>query len=272
MESESLIALAETNNLPKFQFMDETTHRWILQNNPEHSTDDKLPNVQAHVSWLCKQSIPREWFLEPCLIDSIHGLRHLYRTAYFCLLLIGNMQHSDIYTKCATIAGLLHDIRRLEDKEDKFHAARTADWFRQHLTEITSHFNLTLTAENIASIETAIALHEIPYEEFTQQQISQYQEHTMLVDLLKTADALDRYRLPKLKWWINDRYLHLTPSHAVKQIAYNITALSEGNFLRMNNSQESVLCAIRHLQLRHDPFNSDWHNTHIFYGTYSRGL
>lgn len=271
LDSESLVVLAEKHTLPKFQYMDEMTYRWILQNNPGYEVA-KLPNVQSDLSWLSTLNLPSEWFLEPRLVDSLHGLRHLLRTAYFSLCLIGDVPRQDINTKCAIIAALVHDIRRLDDKGDSGHAERSARWFRQHAVEVGSRFGSTLTVEDIVSIETAIALHEVPYKDFTLQQQSLYHEHAILVDLLKTADALDRYRLPKLKWWINDEYLRLVPSPAMKQIAFNLIALSEGNFLKLKDSQESVISATRHLQLRHDPTNAHWHNTHVFYGTYGRGL
>lgn len=271
LDSESLVALAEKHALPKFQYMDEATHRWILQNNPGYEVG-KLPNVQSDLSWLSTLSLPSEWFLEPRLVDSLHGLRHLLRTAYLSLCLIGDVSRRDTNAKCAAIAALVHDIRRLDDKGDSGHAERSAFWFKQHAIEVGLHFGLTFTPEDIISIETAIALHEVPYKDFTPQQQSLYHEHTVLVDLLKTADALDRYRLPKLKWWINDEYLHHVPSPAMKQVAFNLVALSEGNFLKLNNSYEGVMSATRHLQLRHDSINAHWHNTHVFYGTYGRGL
>jgi hypothetical protein len=47
------------------------------------------------------------------------------------------------------------------------------------------------------------------------------------VDIVKTADALDRYRLPKLKWWINDSYLRCLPPDWIKRTAYDLVVASE---------------------------------------------
>ncbi|MFJ4428362.1 hypothetical protein [Streptomyces bobili] len=49
----------------------------------------------------------------------------------------------------------------------------------------------------------AIALHDVPYNHFTAQQKCAYQAAPHLVDVLKAADCLDRYRLP-LQWWWPD--------------------------------------------------------------------
>lgn len=271
LDPESLVVLAEKRALPSFQYMDETTYQWILQNNPGYEVDN-LPNIQPDLLWLSTLSLPTEWFLEHRIVDSLHGLRHLLRTAYFTLCLVGDMPGQDIKVKNAAVAALVHDIRRRDDKGDSSHAERSARWFRTHATEVASHFGLELTPTEIASIEAAIALHEVPYRDFTLQQKSLYSKHRALTDLLKTADALDRYRLPKLKWWINDEYLSFIPSPNIKQIAFDLIALSEGNFLKLKDSHKSVMVATRHLHSRRDTAYINWNNTHVFYRSHGRGI
>jgi hypothetical protein len=211
MESEqSLVALAERHALPRFQYMDETTFRWILQNNPGYEISN-LPNIQSGLLWLSMLTLPTEWFLESRIVDSLHGSRHLLRTAYFIFVLTGELPNGGLDQKHAAIAALIHDIRRRNDKGDSGHAERSARWFRAHSAEVGQHFGVDLKPVDVAGIEAAVALHETPYVNFTSQQKELYYDHKILVDLLKTADALDRYRLPKLKWWINDEFCQLNP-------------------------------------------------------------
>jgi len=131
---------------------------------------------------------------------------------------------------------------------------------------------LDITPGDIISIAAAIELHEIPYDTFTLGQQELYRTNTLLVDVLKTADALDRYRLPKLKWWINDEHLRLRPSLSLKQIAFTVVATSEGNFLKQSDSHASVRSATKQGHSRYDPLHDHWHNTHVFYTPYRRGL
>jgi hypothetical protein len=69
----------------------------------------------------------------------------------------------------------------------------------------------------------------------------EYLKHKEIIDLLKTADALDRYRLPKLKWWINDDFVIVIPDESEKSFAYNLVINSEKNYLSINDSVKSVL-------------------------------
>ena len=59
--------------------------------------------------------------------------------------------------------------------------------------------------------------------------------------MLRIADALDRYRLPKTKWWISNNVLKYSVPTRFKKIAFEFMVKSEQNFLDGKSSKESVL-------------------------------
>ncbi|HSW65651.1 MAG TPA: HD domain-containing protein [Bacillota bacterium] len=217
------------------------TCQWIIANNPHYTASRPAYSRQAAAS-LARFPIDTAWFQNPLLIDSLHGLRHLYRTAYFCMRLLehtGTLDSED--SDLIIVAALLHDIQRLDDKADEGHASRSALWVISNLPRLSQTWNLKLNAEHIAKIEAVIALHETPYNSFSPEQQHLYTQHKSLVDILKTADALDRYRLPKLTWWPDDKHLALIPPKELKQEAYQLVAASELSFLKGVGSGDSVI-------------------------------
>lgn len=264
----SLVDLASHHQLPRFQYMDETTCEWIAEQDPNY-TIDHLPDISDLSDWLSSLAISPEWFLEPKLLDSLHGLRHLWRSAFMSLYLAKAIDLDKKQTKLAVMAALLHDIRREDDKGDEGHAIRSAAWFRKNATMIARAWNTKFTSDDIVAIETAIVLHETPYNKFTGKQQALYDQYSTLVDIIKTADALDRYRLPKLKWWPNDKYLQLVPSPSLKQLSFEVVVSSERAFLQSGKSYRSVIWAIDVLETRYTsniPLN-DWAKAHIAYSS-----
>jgi hypothetical protein len=226
-------------------------------------THQPQPSSEADI--FLNLPVPEEWFLEKRIIDSLHGLRHLRRTAHYGLCLAAELNLGLDQTKLVAIAALLHDIHRQDDKGDPGHAARSAQWFLASIQHITQTWKMDIDPEEAGSIAVAISLHETAYEHFSASQNSLYSKHKLLVDVIKTADALDRYRLPKLTWWIDDRYLRIVPSGSLKQLAYEIVLASEKNFLQGQTSFESVSRGIETVQHQQQQLALHWANAHIIY-------
>jgi hypothetical protein len=74
---------------------------------------------------------------------------------------------------------------------------------------------------------TAVALHDIPHHSFTADQAVIYRKHPDAVDLLKAADALDRYRLPLTRWWPDPDRLRLTVPTWLYPLAHDLVVHSE---------------------------------------------
>ncbi|KUK83101.1 MAG: hypothetical protein XD98_0434 [Microgenomates bacterium 39_6] len=240
----SLIGLAKKGDLPTTQFMDWETVSWIEKNRPNFQAEtiakNFLPTIKKNLN---RFAPPKAWFFKKERTDTIHGLRHTTRVIANISYLV---QENKITNYCliteALVAASLHDLRRKNDQKDQGHGQRSSCWFIQNNKIVTDYFKVKLTKENVKEIAKAIELHETPYQSMNQENYRR--NNKRIVDLLKSADALDRYRLPKLEWWINDQYLNLVPSNSSKLFAYTLVLKSEKNFLKTKKSLGSVLTGL----------------------------
>jgi hypothetical protein len=237
---ESLISLAEKKQLPLHQFMDNETLLWIKKNKPSFKIKT---NVILPKRDLIKRFIPDNgWFQNKKSLDSIHGIRHLLRVGINAVTVArwfsfkGKIQN-------LIIAAVLHDIRCRDDKGDVLHGLRAAKWFRGHRRLINKKFKIELSKNDIEEIYWSIVFHELPISEVKKD--THYSRFQHNVDIMRIADALDRYRLPKMKWWINDEILGVTVPERIKRGAYNTIIMSEERFLKGRTSQWSVLSCIK---------------------------
>lgn len=236
MKKENLVELAEKKKLPLHQFIDAETVRWIERNRPEFGKTEKLklPNRET-----IEHFIPiNSWFLKAKEIDSIHGLRHVLRVAVNAFLITREFSYGGKMANLI-IAAVLHDIRRKNDKDDPKHGLRAADWFRKNSTLVEKKIKLKFNPRDLEEIYWSILFHELPRSDFKKNK--NYYKFRKSVDVIRIADALDRYRLPKIKWWFNEEILGLTISASFKKNAFNLVIKSERSFLKNKNSQESIL-------------------------------
>jgi len=234
----SLISLAQKGLLPKIQHMDNETLKWIESNRPDFAKTKQIFSPQI-LNQVKKYFPAKQWFLEKSCIGSIHGLRHILRVVANASNLIIGKKINFPLSRNLLVASSLHDLRRKNDKGDKGHADRARKQFLLNAIEISKYYNIIFSNKDKEEISNAIYFHEIPYSQIRTDE--RYLKHKMIIDLLKTADALDRYRLPKLKWWINDDFLRLIPDKFQKQFAFNLVINSEKKYLFNGNSTESVL-------------------------------
>lgn len=263
MQKNSLVALAEASALPEFQYMDKPTWRWIRGNDPQYRISN-APELRPF-GWLRTLPLQNSWLAEQKLTDSLHGMRHFWRSAYFAFHLSALQKLSESETRQAVIASLLHDIRRLNDKADTGHAARSAIWFRKHAAELYKVWGVTLNAGDINAIVAAIDLHETPYEYFSPTQAATYAKYKITTDIVKTADALDRYRLPKLSWWPRDARLRLVPPGWLKQLAFEVVLASEGRFLQTADNIRSLEYSFRLFEGTLKDKRNAWEKAHPIY-------
>jgi D-alanine-D-alanine ligase-like ATP-grasp enzyme len=222
----SLVELAEQKNLPLHQYMDAETVQWIAANNPfSGETGDKVEVSQEDVELLRTFAPLKEWFLVPELADSIHGTRHLLRVGFHSILLSNSsgLQTRDRINLLT--AAVLHDVRREDDKGDMGHGERAAEWFLLNSRAVANQFQVEYDNRDIGEIYAAMLFHDMTYEDMSDN--SRYAESGRIVDLMKAADGLDRYRLPKLKWWFDQARakVQVAPRHA--RFAYGLVLGSE---------------------------------------------
>jgi len=147
---------------------------------------------------------------------------------------------SDKTLRQISIATSIHDCRRLNDKGDAMHGKRAKDWFEVNSKDISEVFG-RVSQDEQDQICYIVENHEIPQNEYIK--CSEYEKS---LQILKLADALDRYRQPKLKWRINTKYLDLKPDLKELIFAYELVVASEDNFLNGKSSYESIISSIKH--------------------------
>lgn len=222
----SLRHLALNGQLPAHQNIDHETLDWIVQAGSsllgKPAAKVLLPSeLKQHLSFT---SVSTSFFTSDELYAGLHGCRHAARVAVLSALLCFELGiHDRRFVRNSVLAGSLHDCRRFNDNADKGHGARSAIWFRQHAATVADYYHTDLTPDDIDMIATAIQHHDMPSHPTTAQH--------QILNILKTADALDRYRQPLRRWWIDERYLTIKPSLKLKKTAFELVCLSEEAYL-----------------------------------------
>lgn len=241
----SLIELIQKGKLPLHQFMDFETINWIKENIPSFdlSTPPKF-NLKPDFLSEIKKFIPDvTWFLISKKKDSIHGMRHILRVTFHSLHLSSlSRGKSPRLFKNSLIASSLHDLRRKNDLMDLYHGKRAARWFKKNISLIENQYEIHLSQEDIKAIYYSMSFHDLPYENIVKN--VNYERYKDLTDILKTADALDRYRLPSIRLWFKDQYVTVIPSDYLKYMAFQLVITSETKFLNGLTNVNSVLNAI----------------------------
>ena len=232
-----LYVLADQDLLPEHQYIDAQTVLWIerMGMSEEFSRhahiDEDIAYHLSEVYDILKDYIP----VSPSVfsrgdnaLDTIHGELHAYRVALFAGIL------AKLYTKNSPtsyiLAGLYHDIARINDKADAGHGERSAD-----RTKTLNLLNDTIARERIV---VAIAGHEAT---------TSPDEPELHISILQTADALDRFRLPKLKWWPDTHRMPLTPPSSLMHLAYRIVLDTERLAQQLDTNIEAFGSAITSL-------------------------
>ncbi len=131
------------------------------------------------------------WFVNPSRLLSIHGLSHALRVMLFSYIIcdIKNIKNYEKYL----IPALIHDILREFDIDDPNHGERASRWFLEN-----SGLFGNLNKKEIEEISVAIKYHDIEYNFIPEDILLKFGN---MIKVLKCADALDRFRLPKENWF-----------------------------------------------------------------------
>ncbi|MFB7935417.1 hypothetical protein ACFC4C_40630 [Streptomyces sp. NPDC056039] len=245
----SLVDLAARKQLPHHQFVDDATVRWIEENRP-HLVDGAPTKIrESSCGLLTRAAVPTAWLAEPRLRDSLHGVRHAMRTAALAALLAETIGLDEADTATLIVAAAIHDCRRLHDKDDRGHGARAARWLTSRTDLVWGHFRLPATAPAVAQAATSVRLHDVPYAAFTAEDEADYSRAREISDLVKAADALDRYRLPKLSWWPDTRHVRVEGFDQLRAAAFDLVLWSEAGHLAGLDSADAVLKALEQREL-----------------------
>jgi hypothetical protein len=167
------------------------------------------------------------WFARPEAPDSIHGIRHGARVSLLVHRLAREHWLDERQSTALAVGAAIHDCRRRNDRSDNGHGNRAADWLTRHHATVTEKLGPHLSAALLEQVATAVALHDVPYSAFTPAQRDAYQRARPLVDLLKAADCLDRYRLPLTRWWPDASQLRVDVPSWLYPLAFDLVVHSE---------------------------------------------
>lgn len=219
---ESLWDLAHKKQQPDWQYLDKETLDEIEKNRPVLESSSVKIIFSPEDLKLIKCLIPHyNWYLEKRIILSIHGVSHALRVMIFTLLLSKLYNLSKKETISLLLAAAVHDVRRLNDKGDEEHGNRVVLWLK------STPFEIFIIDPQVLNGAIKILRGNGPFSK-----------------LLKTADALDRYRLPKTKWWLNESFLEVIPSEDLKNFAFELIIKSERKILDGKDPVDAVLNTI----------------------------
>lgn len=178
------------------------------------------------------ESYKSEWYVDQNIAKGIHGINHALRTAVnICMLVFTHKIHINI--PALVYAAFRHDCGRLVDTRDANHGMRSAQ-----LVSSDPDFSSSPISRYRKEIIASIQLHNQDYKEIKNTET--YKENKIAVELLKTADALDRYRLPRKDWWAKDEYLRIVPSDIERRFAYHLMQEMEFDYLSCGNSIKAI--------------------------------
>lgn len=232
--TQPLYKLAEMKKLPKHQFMDVETLDWIKSGIPNGlRINDYLAErrFEKELNYLVDYIPKAAWYKNKSIFNGMHGFLHAYRVAAYLLILNSVFKlRLNKYVLC--VAGLFHDIKRVDDRSDIGHSKRSAIWVKNNKKLIQKFIpSKKFTNNDWTNIISAIKFHDADLRENLK--VKPSEENILYIDILKSADALDRYRLPKKKWWINNSYLKIKPSRAIKNFAFNLIIATEDLKIRL---------------------------------------
>jgi hypothetical protein len=244
-QAENLVELAARRQLPQHQYMDRATVRWIAANRPDLREVAMAPLPEASQRLLHRAAAPAGWWLESQVTGSIHGIRHGMRTAALAALLAQDAGMDEAETGDLVVAAAVHDCRRVHDQDDRGHGARASSWLTQNADTVWRHFGLTATTARTNRAAVAVRLHDVPYTSFSAADEADYAKAEQLCDMVKAADALDRYRLPKLSWWPDAAHVRAGSFERFRAAAFDLVVRSENAQLDGLGSAEAVGVALR---------------------------
>ncbi|WP_327382828.1 MULTISPECIES: hypothetical protein [unclassified Streptomyces] len=240
----TLIDQAARRQLPLHQYMDRATVEWIEENRPDLAASAPPTLALGTLALIEESAMPPAWMAAPRLYTSIHGVRHSMRTAALAAVLAEAHGLDDDDTATVVVAAAVHDCQRRHDKDDRGHGARAAIWLAANADTVWGHFGLTATPRRIVQAATAVRLHDVPYDAFTADDWHDHSKAESLADILKAADALDRYRLPKASWWPDARHVREPAFDQYRGLAFDLVLTSEKAHLAGASSPEAVRFAL----------------------------
>lgn len=176
-----------------------------------------------------KRFIPKnEWFDKNPLIG-IHGLSHTLRVMVYTYILC--QQKKEIRIDPFMIAASIHDLKRTKDEREDEHGLNAAKWFLKNKSLFKN-----INKKEINAIVFAVSNHDV-YGEIK----LEGKEKIKMFNILKTADALDRFRLKEKNWWPNQKFIPLKLDKEILNFAKNFSIKTEKEISKGKAVLESII-------------------------------
>lgn len=231
---------ARNNNLGPLEVMDRETLDWISKESAKVSIDSGLEHAcisRSEYDLLRQAATQADWFYSRDHVKSIHGISHNLRVTVFVLLVCKKLGITNYPPHI--VAASLHDVRRINDNADPEHGNRAAEWFNRHIQQVPLVPRLTESDQE--TVEQAVQYHQVDYNNIP---TAIYGTYGQAIDILKAADALDRYRMPKEKWWPRTDFIRLQEAHSLLGLARVLTIESEDQILDGASPVDAVFSVI----------------------------
>jgi hypothetical protein len=218
-----LYILAERKKLGPVQTMDRESLDWISESSRKilYKREQDGVRLSTKDASMLKMFFPKpDWFYSSKHINTIHGQRHIGRVSVFALLICNYLSVSEEKRRAALLAAVVHDLRRKNDNQDIKHGNRAAKWLNAN----SGLFGSLIDDDTFEDVLTAVKYHNIENGLIPKRA---QEESGDVIRILKTADALDRFRLPKTKWWVNIERLEMKDVVSLIPLARYITLRSE---------------------------------------------
>lgn len=238
-----LYILAKNRDLPRLEIMDEETLKWIEQGSLDYIPSDNIQICKIilnskQIEDLNKLIPSRKYFLRKSHYSSIHGITHIIRVMFNVLFLCKLLKIDQ--WRLYLIAACVHDLRRENDNTDKGHGDRAANWFLANLKLFERYLNRR--DNSITRIVEMVKYHEVDNSIIPKKIWNKYSTE---IDIIKSADALDRFRQPDEKWWPDPKRIPLEEAAVLLNICREFTIKSERLLLQGLNPTYSVFEAAK---------------------------
>jgi len=149
--------------------------------------------TQKHIE-KCKKYVPLLKKLYPENRDGVHGISHVCRVLLFCFMIADEIRLEQRDTELLALAAVYHDCCRTHDGVDTVHGSTSAEKF------LNSNDGKYLDREYQSYVYNAIKYHSLNDEVgveaiWKDKRIGERLRAIRIHDILKDADALDRFRL-----------------------------------------------------------------------------
>lgn len=225
------------------QILDRPTLMWIKKK--QKTTAVSIYDVKKEFKPLAMDDFfavasTEELFENVTRLKSIHGLAHALRTIIFTHIICSILDVKN-HRKFLFAAGI-HDVLRINDKKDVDHGARAAEWLKKNKV-VSKQF----ASNDLVEICYGVRYHDVALESIPEDVKNEF---GLIIKVLKSADALERYRLPKQQWWPKKELVPLDLPSELYELAKKFIQLTEQEILvNQRKPLDSILLVALKLKL-----------------------